>query len=72
MKWFKCSESHPKKQGVHALVCSNNKVFEASHWIHKPGEHDEETGWYDISFGDLLIPQPKLWRAMPKPPISQE
>ena len=73
--WIPCAERLPEWQGKKWLIWIKmtgrfgrdiSTCAIAEYWMHEPGTHDAETGWY---FDDGLdMTEPTHWRSLPEGP----
>ena len=73
MEWIKCSEKIPKS-GTPAIVAGKMTgrfkkrtfILIAEYYVHKPGFHDDETGWWLVEEDERI--EPTHWMPLPDPP----
>ena len=77
-RWIPCAERMPERQGEKCIVWIKqtgrfgkdiSTCAIAEYWVHEPGTHDAETGWYWDDGLDVLK-EPTHWMPVPGAPAA--
>ena len=71
-EWIKCADRMPKAFSsvlIPVIPAGKRKprVMIAAYCVHKPGHHDDETGFWLDEF-EMVEPPPSIWMPLPALP----